>query len=51
LTSFIKALKYTGYFDKSENVISLEVKPIKGEDPDLVIAGSKRVLIRAIENL
>ena len=51
LTIFIKALKEIGYFRNPNNALSFEVKPLKGEDPDLIIAGSKRALLRAIKNI
>ena len=46
--SFLRVLRDEGFFD-SENpyVLSFEVKPWKDEDPDLVVAGAKRVLNRA----
>jgi sugar phosphate isomerase/epimerase len=48
---FIEALIYAGYFKKnvptSRPVVSFEVKPLPGEQPELVIANAKRVLREA----
>ena len=45
---FLRVLKQEGFFN-AENpyVLSFEVKPWQDENPDLVIAGAKRVLNRA----
>ena len=51
LTSFLRALKDSGYFSKKTvtrmPVVSFEVKPARGETSELIIAGSKRVFIDA----
>lgn len=49
LTGFLRTLDEIGYFEGPKNAISFEVKPLKGEDPDITIAGSKRVLLEAIK--
>jgi len=49
LAGFIKTLDETGYLKDPKNAISFEVKPLKGEDPDITIAGSKRVLMDALK--
>jgi sugar phosphate isomerase/epimerase len=45
---FLETLVYAGYFKKntpaSRPVVSFEVKPLPGEDPELVIANAKRTL-------
>lgn len=51
LANFIKILNEIGYLDNFNNAISFEVKPLAGEDADLTIAGSKRVLLRALKKL
>ncbi|ABV34250.1 MULTISPECIES: sugar phosphate isomerase/epimerase family protein [Pseudothermotoga] len=55
LTYFLKSLEKTGYFDKKtateKPVISFEVKPLPGEDPDLVVANAKRIFLSAYGNL
>jgi len=50
LAGFIKTLDKIGYLLDPKNAISFEVKPLKGEDPDITIAGSKRVLLSALRN-
>ena len=48
LAEFLQALLNAGIFDReSRLVVSFEVKPLKGQDPEAVIAGSKRVLNQA----
>ena len=49
--SFINALEKIDYFNRKNNTLIFEVKPIKGEDSDLTLAGSKRVLNRALNLL
>ena len=49
LSGFFKTLDEIGYLDDINNAISFEVKPLKGEDPDITIAGSKRILLQAIK--
>ncbi|HBU11966.1 MAG TPA: xylose isomerase, partial [Clostridiales bacterium] len=46
--NFLRVLRDEGFMD-AENpyVLSFEVKPWKDEDPDMVVAGAKRVLNRA----
>ncbi|MGJ8455820.1 sugar phosphate isomerase/epimerase family protein [Pseudothermotoga sp. U03pept] len=52
---FLKSLKKVGYFDKKvateRPVISFEVKPMVGEDPDLVVANAKRTFLSAYARL
>lgn len=48
LGKFLKELKKIGYLEEPENTLVFEVKPLKNEDPDLTIAGSKRILIRSV---
>ena len=50
LAGFIKTLDEIGYLSDPKNAISFEVKPLKGEDPDITIAGSKRVLLSALRH-
>ena len=46
LLEFFKVLKEEGFLNKDQPyVLSFEVKPWKGEDGDLVLAGTKRVSI------
>lgn len=48
LVDFFQVLKEEGFFRKDDPlVLSIEVKPWKGEDPDIVMAGTKRVIDRA----
>ena len=48
LLEFFKVLKEEGFLNKDRPyVLSFEVKPWKGEDGDLVLAGTKRVINRA----
>jgi sugar phosphate isomerase/epimerase len=48
---FLEALIYSGYFRRNTPttmpVVSFEVKPAEGEDPELVIANAKRTLTDA----
>ena len=50
LADFLKTLNEIGYLSDPKNAISFEVKPLKGEDPDITIAGSKRVLLSALRH-
>jgi len=48
LLDFFKVLKEEGFFRKDNPmVLSLEVKPWKDEDADIILANSKRVIKRA----
>ena len=51
VVEFLRALREIGFFEKdlptSMPVVSFEVKPLPGEDGDLVVAGAKRVLNQA----
>ncbi|MDH7500106.1 MAG: TIM barrel protein, partial [candidate division NC10 bacterium] len=48
VAQFFRALLEVGYLREGRRpFISLEVKPRPGEDPDAVLAGSKRVLLEA----
>lgn len=48
LVEFLRVLREEGFFNvKDPMVLSFEVKPWKDEDPDLVLANSKRALNRA----
>jgi sugar phosphate isomerase/epimerase len=48
LLDFLRVLKNEGFFNAEEPyVLSFEVKPWKTEDPEVIIANSKRVLNRA----
>lgn len=48
VSRFLEDLLKVGYFDGIDvPVISAEVKPARGEDPDTVLASTKRALIRA----
>lgn len=48
LTTFLQKLKAIGYLKEGgTNILSFEVKPQGDEDPDLVVASSKRTLDRA----
>lgn len=48
LLEFFKVLKEEGFFNKEEPyVLSFEVKPWKDEDPEIILANTKRVLKRA----
>jgi sugar phosphate isomerase/epimerase len=45
---FLRVLKNEGFFRPDDPyVLSFEVKPVQGEDPEIVIANAKRVLNRA----
>jgi len=45
---FLRLMKAEGFFDRNDPpVLSFEVKPWKDEQPELVVAGAKRVLNRA----
>lgn len=45
LVSFLKILKNTGFLNKKKPaIINFEVKPSIGEDPEIIIANSKRTL-------
>ena len=48
LLDFFRVLKEEGFFQADRPyVLSMEVKPWKGEDGDLILAGTKRVINRA----
>lgn len=48
LAAFLQKLVDIGYLTEGgTNILSFEVKPQRGEDPDLVVASSKRTLNRA----
>ncbi len=48
LLTFLKVLKNEGFFCKENPcVLSFEVKPLPHEDPEVILANSKRVLNRA----
>jgi len=48
LANFLRVLRQEGFFDKdAPYFLSFEVKPVPGEDPKVVLAGSKRTLNRA----
>ncbi|MGC8805703.1 MAG: TIM barrel protein, partial [Candidatus Ratteibacteria bacterium] len=48
LAEFLQVLMDTGFFGKQQRpIVSFEVKPLKGQDPDIVIANSKRTLNQA----
>lgn len=48
LLDFFRILKEEGFFRADQPyVLSMEVKPWKGEDGDLILAGTKRVINRA----
>lgn len=48
LLDFFRVIKDEGFLDEGKPyVLSFEVKPWKGEDGDLVLAGTKRVINRA----
>ena len=48
LAAYLRALLDIGYLsDTSRGVLSFEVKPMTGESPEAVVAGSKRALVEA----
>ena len=48
LLEFFRVLKEEGFFDaRDPYVLSFEVKPWKDEDPDIILANTKRVINRA----
>lgn len=48
LTDFFQVLKEEGFFNsKHPYILSLEVKPWKDENPDIILANTKRVINRA----
>ncbi len=48
LTEFLQALKETGIiYPGSDKIVSLEVQPVNGEDPDLLVANLKRAFLAA----
>lgn len=52
LVEFLRILKDIGFLnEKNPPVVSFEVKPYNGEDSDIVVAGSKRVLNAAWSQL
>ncbi|MCY3801343.1 MAG: TIM barrel protein [Chloroflexi bacterium] len=48
---FLRAMANTGFFDRHSPtprpIVSFEIKPFEGEDPDMVLAGSKRIFQEA----
>jgi sugar phosphate isomerase/epimerase len=49
---FLRALKNEGFFDERvPHILSLEVKPRSGDDPEIVLANAKRTLNRAWASL
>ena len=50
---YLRALKRVGYFEKMPfgSILSFEVKPMEGEESDLIIANAKRILRLAMEVL
>lgn len=45
LVEYLKVLVEIGYLDpNNRRILSFEVKPVSGEDPDIVVANAKRVL-------
>ena len=51
VVEFLRVLMDTGFFKKDlptkMPVVSFEVKPLAGEDSDIIVAGAKRVLNEA----
>ncbi|MCM8763760.1 MAG: hypothetical protein NC830_00105 [Candidatus Omnitrophica bacterium] len=48
LVEFLRVLLNAGFFEKKHRrIVSFEVKPLKGQDADVVIVGSKRALKQA----
>ncbi len=48
LRQFLMALLSIGYIGKGkQNIVAFEVKPLSGENPEVVVANSKRVLMEA----
>ncbi|MDD4599443.1 hypothetical protein SDC9_03880 [bioreactor metagenome] len=48
LVTYLRVLLSIGFLNKENRpVVSLEIRPVDGEDPDLLIANAKRVLNRA----
>ena len=48
LLDYFRVLKREGFFRKEEPMVfSMEVSPQKGEDADIILANTKRVLNRA----
>ncbi len=48
LAQFLKALVEIGYLKKGgSNILSAEVKPLKGQDPKVILAATLRSLDRA----
>ncbi len=48
LTAFLRVLLDAGYIGReARRIVSFEVKPMAGEMPDAVVAGSKRALVEA----
>jgi sugar phosphate isomerase/epimerase len=45
MVEYLRVLKSVGFFNEERRpILSFEIKPQEGEDPDLVIANAKRVL-------
>ena len=52
LTEFLRVLLDTGYLKENERkTVSFEVKPMPGEEPGAILAGSKRTLLEAWRNI
>lgn len=52
LTEYLRVLLQIGFLNKEKRpIVSFEVKPFGDEDPELVIAGAKRVLNQAWEKV
>ena len=48
LTDYLRVLREEGFFNAEEPyVLSMEVSPRPGEDEDIILANTKRVLNRA----
>jgi len=48
---FVQTLRSIDYFDRRPAIVSFEVRPAPGESPGAVIAGSKRILMKAVRGL
>ena len=50
LAAYLRLLLKIGFLnEESRPIVSFEVKPFEGEDPDVVLAGAKRTLDLAWE--
>jgi len=48
VVEFLKALSNTGFFKRNDRpIVSFEVSPVQGNDPDVVLAGAKRIFRQA----